>query len=76
MGSFPTSNVVNFLAMKSTLANVWHPVGSVSITNLGSDRYLFRFYFVVDINRIEKNGPWTFNSHLLIMHHLKEGEDL
>ncbi|MBA0810851.1 hypothetical protein Gohar_002807, partial [Gossypium harknessii] len=24
---------------------------------------------------IMKNGPWNFNSHLLILHRLKEGED-
>ncbi|MBA0783036.1 hypothetical protein Gotri_000822 [Gossypium trilobum] len=51
--------------MRSTLANVWHPIGGVSISDLENDRFLFRFYFEVDVDRVERNGPWNFNSHLL-----------
>ncbi|MBA0753642.1 hypothetical protein Gogos_022291 [Gossypium gossypioides] len=31
VGMFLTSNVVHFQAMRSTLANVWHLIGRVSI---------------------------------------------
>ncbi|MBA0818356.1 hypothetical protein Gohar_028040, partial [Gossypium harknessii] len=29
----------------------------------------------VDVERVIKNGPWNFNSHLLILHRLQQGED-
>lgn len=75
MGTFLTSSVVHFPAMRSTLANVWHPVGGIFITDLENGRFLFRFYFAVDVDRVLSNGPWNFNSHLLIPHRLQKGED-
>ncbi|KAH1106141.1 hypothetical protein J1N35_009909 [Gossypium stocksii] len=52
VGMFLTSSVINF--MISMLANVWHPIEGVSILDLGNGRFLFRFYFEVDVDRIEK----------------------
>ncbi|MBA0594235.1 hypothetical protein Gorai_011147, partial [Gossypium raimondii] len=75
VGMFLTSSVVNFQAMRLTLANFWHPIEGVSISNLGNERFLFKFYFEVDVNKVEKNGSWNFNSHLLVLHRLKEEED-
>ncbi|MBA0874961.1 hypothetical protein Goshw_024579 [Gossypium schwendimanii] len=42
VGSFLTSSVINFQFMRSTLANVWHLIGSISISNLNEGHYLFR----------------------------------
>ncbi|MBA0746461.1 hypothetical protein Gogos_008980 [Gossypium gossypioides] len=53
---FLTSSVVHFQAMRSTLANVWHHIGGVSISDLENDRFLFRFYFKVDVDWVERNG--------------------
>ncbi|GMJ03098.1 hypothetical protein like AT3G31430 [Hibiscus trionum] len=75
VGSFLTSSVINFQSMRSTLANVWHPIGGISISELGDGRFLFRLYYAVDAERIERGGPWNFNNHLLILHRLVEGED-
>ncbi|MBA0818355.1 hypothetical protein Gohar_028040, partial [Gossypium harknessii] len=75
VGVFLTSSVVHFQAMRSTLASVWHPISGVSISDMGKERYLFRFYYEVDVERVIKNGPWNFNSHLLILHRLQQGED-
>nr|KJB65964.1 hypothetical protein B456_010G122700 [Gossypium raimondii] len=61
--------------MRLTLANIWHPIGEVSILDLENGRFFFRFYFKVDVDRVEKNGPWNFNSHLLVLHRLKHGEN-
>lgn len=61
--------------MRTTLANVWYLIGEVSISDLVDGRSFFRFYLEVDVNRIEKEGPWTFNSHLLILHRLVNGEN-
>ncbi|KAG8482513.1 hypothetical protein CXB51_023963 [Gossypium anomalum] len=38
-------------------------------------RFLFKFYHEVDIERVIKGAPWTFNNHLLIIHMLLENED-
>ncbi|MBA0636357.1 hypothetical protein Godav_000067 [Gossypium davidsonii] len=35
VGCFLTASIVHFLAMRSTMANLWHPVRGVQITNLG-----------------------------------------
>lgn len=57
VGVFLTSIFVHYQAMRSTLASVWHPIGGVSISNLVRERYLFRFYFEVDLDKVLKNGP-------------------
>ncbi|MBA0598487.1 hypothetical protein Gorai_008247, partial [Gossypium raimondii] len=77
VGSFLTSSVINFPSIKVTLANVWHPIGGISISDLNEGRYLFRLYHKVDVDTIEAGGPWTFKSHLLILvHDLPHVEDV
>lgn len=75
VGSFLTSSVIYFPSMRATLANVWHSIGGITIINLTDRRYLFRLYYRIDANRIKSTSPWTFNSHLLILHRLQEGKD-
>ncbi|MBA0844715.1 hypothetical protein Goarm_005726, partial [Gossypium armourianum] len=35
VGCFLTASIVNFQAMRSTMANFWHPVRGVQIRDLG-----------------------------------------
>ncbi|MBA0729546.1 hypothetical protein Golax_022726, partial [Gossypium laxum] len=70
-----TTRMVNFQAMKNTLANVWHLIGGVVISDLGEKRFLFKFFHDVDIDKVIKGAPWTFNNHLLVFHRLLEDED-
>ncbi|MBA0791095.1 hypothetical protein Gohar_015694 [Gossypium harknessii] len=44
-------------AMRNTMANIWHPLGGVEISDLGEKRFLFRFYHELDIGRVEKGAP-------------------
>ncbi|MBA0762800.1 hypothetical protein Gotri_012368 [Gossypium trilobum] len=44
-------SVVHFPAMRNILANLWHPLGGVSITNIGEKGSLFRFYYMIDMKR-------------------------
>lgn len=53
------------------MASSW----GVTITDLGERRFLFQFYYEIDLDRFLEGSPWTFNNHLLIYHHLKGGED-
>ncbi|KAB2005666.1 hypothetical protein ERO13_D11G262550v2 [Gossypium hirsutum] len=62
MGSFLTASVIRFQAMRTTLANLWHPLGGMMIKDLGK--------------KFLEGSPRTFNNHLLIFHRLKVGEDL
>ncbi|MFQ6623990.1 hypothetical protein Gotur_004035 [Gossypium turneri] len=41
--------VIHFPSLKRTIADLWHPLGGVIITDLGKKRYLFRFFYEVDI---------------------------
>ncbi|MBA0834131.1 hypothetical protein Goarm_006511, partial [Gossypium armourianum] len=47
----------------------------VQILDLGEKRFLFRFYYKMDLERVLKGSPWAFNNHLLMLHHLRDGED-
>ncbi|MBA0636734.1 hypothetical protein Godav_022130 [Gossypium davidsonii] len=51
-----------------------HPLGGISIMEVGEKRFVFQFYCEIDFDRVVKGAPWTFNNHLLVFHHLKQGE--
>ncbi|KAK5775144.1 hypothetical protein PVK06_043013 [Gossypium arboreum] len=57
------------------MANLWHSVRGVQIRYLGEKRFLFQFYYVMDMDRVLKGSPWTINNHLLVLHKLQWGED-
>ncbi|KAK5836445.1 hypothetical protein PVK06_012234 [Gossypium arboreum] len=46
---FFMASVIHFPAMRTALANLWHPlgVGDVPITDLGDKRFLFQFFYRV-----------------------------
>ncbi|KAH1098557.1 hypothetical protein J1N35_015478 [Gossypium stocksii] len=52
------------------MANIWHPLEGVQISDLGEKRFLFKFFNEVDIHRVITGAPWTFNNHLLIIHRI------
>ncbi|MBA0717579.1 hypothetical protein Golax_005380, partial [Gossypium laxum] len=47
----------------------------VQILDLGEKRFLFRFYYKMDLERVLKGSLWALNNHLLMLHHLRDGED-
>lgn len=55
------------------MASVWRPVKGVCIKSLGPNPFLFQFYHELDVERVLKDDPWTFDQHLLIMSPLEEG---
>ncbi|KAL4377395.1 hypothetical protein GQ457_02G029020 [Hibiscus cannabinus] len=67
VGYFLTTTTVHFQSMRTTVENVWHPIGGISISELGALHYLF--------HRIDAEGPWYFNTHLLVMYRLKVGDN-
>ncbi|MBA0839096.1 hypothetical protein Goarm_004865 [Gossypium armourianum] len=53
VGSFSNASVVQFQAMRTMLANLWHPHRGVTIANLGEKRFLFHF-----LMRLILKGYW------------------
>ncbi|XWS52451.1 hypothetical protein CRYUN_Cryun11dG0071500 [Craigia yunnanensis] len=54
------------MAIKNTLAYIWRPMKGVCIKNLSPSLFLFQFFHEMDVERVIKGGPWTFNQHLLL----------
>ncbi|MBA0789556.1 hypothetical protein Gotri_025506, partial [Gossypium trilobum] len=57
------------------MADIWHPIGGICITDLGEKWYLFQFFNEVDIARVLVGTPWFFNNHLLILKRITYGEN-
>ncbi|KAH9786028.1 reverse transcriptase domain-containing protein [Citrus sinensis] len=70
VGRFLTDKVINFPAMKSTMASLWRPGRGVCIKDLSPTLFLFQFFHEIDINRVIDSGPWTFDQHILIVQRL------
>ncbi|MBA0562583.1 hypothetical protein Golob_007615 [Gossypium lobatum] len=75
VGCCLATSVVHSTTMKNTMANLWHPLGGIQISNLGEKRYLFRFFYEVDVEQVMSGTPWTFNNQFLILHRIKKRED-
>ncbi|MBA0765731.1 hypothetical protein Gotri_014884 [Gossypium trilobum] len=69
-----TNSVLHFSSFRNTIADLWHPIGGITITNIGEKRYSFKFFHTVDMNKVLKGLPWFFNNHLLL-HKRKMKED-
>ncbi|MBA0747958.1 hypothetical protein Gogos_004818, partial [Gossypium gossypioides] len=75
VGRCLTDSVVHFPLLRNTMADLWHPIGGICITELGEKRYLFQFFHEVDIERVVAEIPWFFNNHLLILQKIPVGEN-
>lgn len=49
VGIFLTYNRINFQSMIENMAELWHPLVGVTISDLGANRILFRFYSEVNV---------------------------
>ncbi|WCJ22465.1 hypothetical protein M5689_004554 [Euphorbia peplus] len=76
VGRFLTDRTIKFNAMRGRIASVcvWRPGQEVTIRDLGDGVYMFQLYHAFDFKRVIAGGPWTFDGHLLVTHHLQPGE--
>lgn len=70
VGRFLSDRVINFQAMKNTMASLWRPGKGVHIRELSASLYLFQFFHEIDMKRVIDGGHWTFNNHLLLIKRL------
>ncbi|MBA0676459.1 hypothetical protein Goari_017935, partial [Gossypium aridum] len=75
VGKVLTSSAVHFLLMRNILAELWHPMEGISITEIEEKRSMFRFFNKLDLKRVLDGIPWFFNRHLIIFHQLEKHED-
>ncbi|XP_074352194.1 uncharacterized protein LOC141691368 [Apium graveolens] len=76
IGRFITEGVVDFPAMRQTLAALWHPGKGVYIKKIDTNLYLFQFHHKIDIKRVCSGSPWFYNRKALIITRMKEGDIL
>lgn len=74
VGRFLVEGVVDFQAMKQTMAALWRPGKGVFIKEVDINLYLFQFYHVVDIKRVIEGSPWSFNRKALVFTRMKTGD--
>ncbi|MBA0770678.1 hypothetical protein Gotri_019281 [Gossypium trilobum] len=72
---FLTASIVHFPAMKSTMENVWYLIRGVQIFDLRDKRFLFKFFYRMDLEWVINGVHWTLNNHLMVFHRLENGED-
>ncbi|KAK5793159.1 hypothetical protein PVK06_034297 [Gossypium arboreum] len=75
VGRCLTDSVFHFPSLCNTIADLWHLIGGICITNLGDKRYLFQLFHDVDVKRVISGTPWFFNNHLLILQRIQNGEN-
>ncbi|MBA0753654.1 hypothetical protein Gogos_020808 [Gossypium gossypioides] len=75
VGRCLTDSVVHFPSLRNTMADLWHLIGGICITELGEKQYLFQFFHEVDIEKVVAGTPWFFNNHLLILQRIPIGEN-
>ncbi|EEF35176.1 conserved hypothetical protein [Ricinus communis] len=60
--------------MKHRVAGLWRPGNGMCVREIPDQLFLFQFFHPLDLKRIMEGGPWTFDNHMLILHHLQQGE--
>ncbi|XP_050212808.1 uncharacterized protein LOC126664459 [Mercurialis annua] len=70
VGRLFTDKLINFNALKNTLASIWRPNSGMFVQKLPEFReqmFVFQFFHEIDIRRVEENGPWSFENNLLVL---------
>ncbi|CAN1300616.1 hypothetical protein LINPERPRIM_LOCUS24644 [Linum perenne] len=57
------------------MACLWCPGRGMVVEELDNRKLLFRFRHIIDLRRVLELGPWIFDSSLLVLKELKQGEN-
>nr|POE92494.1 hypothetical protein CFP56_37939 [Quercus suber] len=63
----------NQKALKSTLRTAWKMGSKLRIVDVGKDILQFKFTSEYQMEWVERNGPWNFDSNLLLLCRWKKG---
>ncbi|KAH1039990.1 hypothetical protein J1N35_041733 [Gossypium stocksii] len=58
VGRCLTDSIVHFPSLRNTMANLWHPIRGICISDMRERRILFQFFHEVDIQRVLAGTPW------------------
>ncbi|MBA0730284.1 hypothetical protein Golax_020588 [Gossypium laxum] len=72
VGRVFTDSIVNFLSLKNTLADLWHPLRGVSIMEIEDKCILFRYYSEIDLKRV-MDVPLGNTIFWVLIHNLPVG---
>lgn len=75
VGRFLTDKNLNVRAMKSKMADIWRPTRGINIKTLTQGLFLFQFYHKDDMQWMMDNGPWSFDSAILVTNTIPAGGD-
>jgi interleukin-1 receptor-associated kinase 1 len=68
VGKIWTENPYNVRAFKQTITQAWRLKNSIEVQDLEKNLFLFRFSTKKDADTVLRNGPWSFDRNLLILH--------
>lgn len=76
VGRFITDRSIRTNVMKARMSEVWRPVRGVSIKEESPGIFLFQFFHRLDMEKVLKGGPWTFDNHILALESMQMGVPL
>jgi len=75
VGRFLTNINIHVPVMKQRMADLWRPIGGITIDEPIPTLFLFHFYHIVDMQRVLNGDPWNFEKHMLILGAIKNGKN-
>ena len=73
IGKFLTCKSYNKLAAKNTISRAWGLNELMQILEVGPNLFQFKFQTEFDLDRIFREGPWTFDNQLLLLKRWNKG---
>ncbi|PNY16121.1 hypothetical protein L195_g012831, partial [Trifolium pratense] len=73
VGRFISDKAIHFNSMKVRMAELWRPVGGVTIKETSEGKFLFHFAHPLAMEAVLNGGPWTFDNNMLILEQLHLG---
>jgi hypothetical protein len=52
--------------MMAKMGEIWQPECGMDVEEVQPGLFVFRFFHQVDVQRILKQGPWSFDNHMLV----------
>ncbi|XP_075645825.1 uncharacterized protein LOC142616994 [Castanea sativa] len=73
LGCFLTTRPYNLRAAKAMLRTTWKLGNDIKIIDVGEGVLQFKFKLESQLQWVQKNGPWSFENHLLVLRRWERG---